>query len=82
MNGEKRGPAIKWYYKPVWILFGILAAGPFALPMVWFSPALKRWHKVAITIAMAAVTIWLAKAAVDIYRSFLKEMTELQNSMR
>ena len=82
MNKEKIEGAVKWYYKPVWVVVAILAAGPFALPLVWFSPALKRWHKVAITIAMVAVTLWLVKATVDIYRLLLKEMTELQNGLR
>ena len=82
MIEEKIEPAMKWYYKPAWIVVAILAAGPFALPLVWSSPALKRWHKVASTIAIGVITVWLAKATVDIYRILLKEMADLQNIMR
>ena len=75
-------PAIKWYYKPVWVFVAILAAGPFALPIVWFSPALKRWHKVIITIALLIITVWMVKATVDIYQIVLKQMTELQKNLQ
>lgn len=81
MTNENKTPAVKWYYKPVWVVMAILAAGPFALPLVWISPALKRWHKVLLTIGVIAITIWLAKATVDIYRSLLKEMGDLQNAL-
>ena len=74
--------AMKWYHKPVWIVVAILALGPFAIPLVWFSPALKRWHKVLITIALIIVTIWLVKATVNIYQSLLKQMADLQNAMQ
>lgn len=69
----------KWYYKPAWIFVAVLTAGPFALPLVWKSPELKLWHKVAITTGLIAITIWLAKATVDIYQSLLKQMKEIQS---
>ena len=69
---------IKWYYKPTWIVVAILTAGPFALPLVWLSPALKRWLKVLLTIVTVIITVWLVKATIDIYKIILKEMTELQ----
>ena len=70
---------MKWYYKPVWVVVGILMAGPFALPLVWFSPALKKWAKVLLTIATVLITVWLVKAAIDIYRIIIKEMADLQS---
>ncbi|MFA5143156.1 MAG: hypothetical protein WC522_03150 [Candidatus Omnitrophota bacterium] len=80
MKIEEKNSAVKWCYKPVWIFVGILAVGPLAIPLVWLSPALKKWHKIAITIALAAITIWMVKATADIYRSFMKEMAALQNA--
>ncbi len=73
---------IKWYYKPVWIIVIILGAGPFALPLVWLSPALKKWHKIALTIALVIFTIWFARASIAIYRDIMKEMAELQSIMK
>ena len=74
--------AIKWYYKPVWVVVAILAAGPFALPLVWLSPALKKWQKVLLTIATVLITLWLVKATIDISKVLLKEMAELQSTLQ
>jgi hypothetical protein len=70
---------MKWYYKPVWIIVAILAAGPFALPLVWLSPALKKWVKILLTIITLAITVWLVKATVNIYQALLKEVSMLQS---
>ena len=69
---------MKWIYKPVSIVIAILVIGPFALPLVWMSPALKRWHKAAITVLLLAVTMWLVTASAKIYSEFLKELNELR----
>jgi hypothetical protein len=82
MNEENKKPGLKWYHKPVWIFVAILAAGPLALPMVWTSPALKRWHKILISLALVLFTIWLVKASMDIFQSLLKEMKELQGILQ
>ena len=73
---------VKWYHKPVWVIVAILAAGPFALPLVWLSPELKKWVKVLLTIATVLITVWLVKATIDIYRIIIKEMSDLQASLQ
>ena len=73
---------IKWCYKPIWVVVGILAAGPFALPLVWFSPALNKWVKILLTIATLLITIWLVKATIDISRIVIKEMADLQSAIQ
>jgi hypothetical protein len=65
---------VRWYHRPVVVLIAILAVGPFALPLVWISPSFKRWHKVAITIVITLVTVWLVRSSVDIYRALLEEL--------
>ena len=75
MNDDKKG---KWYFKTSSLIVALLAIGPLALPLVWFSPALKRWLKVLLTIVTVIITVWLVKATIDIYKIILKEMTELQ----
>ena len=79
---ETNKKAIRWYYKPVWVVVAILVAGPFALPLVWISPELKKWLKVLLTIATVLITVWLVKATFDIYKIILKEMTELQATLQ
>lgn len=73
---------MRWYFRPVTIVIAILAVGPLSLPLVWMSPALGKWHKVLITIAVLALTIWLVRSSVEIAGSFLKEIGELQKMMQ
>jgi uncharacterized membrane protein YhaH (DUF805 family) len=73
---------IKWYLKPVAVIVAILALGPLALPLVWLSPAFKRWHKVVMTILIILVTAWLVKGSMDLYKVFSQEMKDLQDVMK
>lgn len=79
---EKAGESkVKWYLKPLTIFIIVLAVGPFALPLVWKSPSFKRWHKVVITVIFVALTIWLIKSSVELYRLLLKELKSLSEIM-
>lgn len=69
---------VKWYYRPVWIFVAILAVGPLAIPLVWLSPTMKRWHKILIIIAVLLITVWLVKAMMDIFREVMKQVADLQ----
>ena len=75
---ENNNKCVKWYYKPVWVIVAILAAGPFALPLVWFSPKLGKWLKILLTIAVILITLWLVKATIDIFHIMVKQMADLQ----
>lgn len=79
MDADIKKAPVKWYLKPVFVVIAIFVAGPFALPLVWKSPAFKRWIKITITILLILFTIWLIKVSVEIYQLFLKEMQELQS---
>jgi len=77
---EKTGAApapAKWYFRPPVVFIMILAAGPFALPLVWKSPSFRRWHKTVITILVLVITVWLVKGALELYQILLKELKTL-----
>ena len=76
-NGQAEKPAVKWYLKPVTILVWILVLGPFAIPLVIASPAFKTWQKIAISIALIMLTVWLMKATIDIYQGLLSKLQSL-----
>lgn len=82
MSEEKKDAAIKWYYKPVWVIVAILALGPLALPIVWLSPAINKWLKVFLTVVTIIVTVWLVQATIGIYHNLLKQMADMQNIMQ
>jgi len=75
---DKKAP-IKWYQRPSVVIIAILMAGPFALPLVWKSPAFTKGAKIAISVLIIALTIWLVKASVDIYNVLMKQLQDLQN---
>jgi hypothetical protein len=76
---EEKPKKVRWYYRPAWIVIAILTAGPFALPLVWLSPSLKRWQKILITIVLVSITLWLINVIAEIYRALIKEMADLQD---
>lgn len=78
MSESEPKKTIKWYYRPAMVVVAILMLGPLALPIVFMSPALKRWHKIALSIVTLALTIWFAKAIGDIYRDLSKQMKDMQ----
>lgn len=82
MKIEFEGARIKWYLTPVAIVIAILAVGPFAIPLVWISPAFKKWHKIIITIALVGLTIWLVRVSGELYQMLLKEAKELQDVLK
>jgi len=75
----KRGP---WFLTIPAIAVAILLAGPFALPLVWVSGALKRWQKWAVTALMVIFTIWLLKESAYIYQTLLKSLRDLQEVLK
>lgn len=78
MSGQPK-IQIKWYHRPFVVIIAILAVGPFALPLVWTSPVFTKWSKIAITMLLIALTMWLVKASVDLYQVLQRQMQELQN---
>lgn len=72
--------AMKWYLRPASIVIAILVVGPFALPLVWMSPAFNKWAKVLITAGLIILTIWAIKASADLIQLIFKQMQELQAS--
>ena len=77
MSQQTSSTTSKWYHRPLVLLIAILAAGPFALPLVWTAPYLKRWHKAVVTLLLLALTVWLVKSGVELYWILLKELKSL-----
>lgn len=78
----KTGQAkVKWYLRAPVVVIAILAFGPFAAPLIWMSPALKKWQKTALTVTTALLTLWMIRLSIDFYRILLKEMQSLQAAL-
>ena len=68
---------VKWYLRPLVIFIILIAAGPFALGLVWKSPSFKKWHKIVITVLVLVLTLWLIKSSFELYQLLLKELKSL-----
>ena len=77
-HARKTDAGVRWYFRPPAVFLALLCAGPLALPLVWLSPSFKKSHKIIITAAVAALTVWLAKASVELYNLLLEELRELE----
>ena len=77
MAVEEKPQATKWYYSPLAIVVAILIAGPFAIPLVWLSPAFKMWQKVLIIFALVAFTVWLTAVFMQTYQTIITQLKSL-----
>ena len=76
-EAARPGPKTKWYYSTTAIVIGLVAIGPFALPLVWKNPKYKVITKVIITIVIIAVTIWLCHLVGQMYQQLIQRITGL-----
>ena len=64
----------RWYQSVPFVIFMLIALGPFALPLLWKSPAFNFPAKIIITIVTIALTIWMlqmtAQMTAYIYQQF------------
>ena len=67
----------KWYFRTSTIAIGLLALGPFALPLVWRHPDYKPVVKVVLTVAVAAVTVWSYFLVKDMLSNLQEQMDAL-----
>ncbi|MBU1086675.1 MAG: zinc ribbon domain-containing protein [Candidatus Omnitrophica bacterium] len=67
----------KWYYQPFGMIFMFIAIGPFALPLVWLNPDLKKETKIIIT-AIVAIVSYLVGIVVS---NSVKNLMEYYNFM-
>ena len=68
----------KWWESPVVILLLLFfVLGPLALPMLWRSRGFTRNWKIALTVAVAAITVYVVWQIWQIYNQLLAPLQEL-----
>ena len=72
----------KWYFK-FWVLvLAVLLVGPLALPLVWMNPGLKKGMKILISLLIIVLTVWMVYASVEIVKTILKEIGDLERVLK
>ena len=57
--GEGQGPALAWYYRPLWILvLALTALGPFAIVLIMRTPRLGVGAKWVASLLLVAGFTW------------------------
>lgn len=79
---QQRTPKVKWYLRPVMVIIAILSVGPFAVPLIWISPAFRRWHKILLTLITGILTVLLVKATADLYIILIREFRALAETLQ
>lgn len=49
----------KWFFKTSTLIVAFLCVGPLALPLLWWSPYIKRMHKIAWSILVIVLSYCL-----------------------
>ena len=80
-SGEKMG-SIRWYHRPAVVILAVLAAGPFALPLVWYNPGLKKIYKWIITVLVLALTAYIVMISIDVVKKLMVEFKNLSEALK
>lgn len=77
--------ADKWYFKPATLVVGFLCIGPLILPLAWFNPKFSSKKKIAISLAIVAVSVLLTallansvKSLVEYYRQLSQQLQQMR----
>ncbi|MCK4851782.1 MAG: hypothetical protein KAS86_01600 [Candidatus Omnitrophica bacterium] len=66
-----------WYYRPWVITAAILCFGPLGLVPLWFRPGTKAYIKTGVSIAVIALTVWMATGTLEVYKEVMETYEEL-----
>ena len=78
MLPSRPAPALKWYYRPGWVLLLLFVVlGPFGLPYLWKSPSFSRSVKVGLTVLLVAYMALFAEETIRAVRAMNSEMHAL-----
>ena len=73
---------LPWYYKSWVIVIAILCFGPLGLIPLWFRPRTQVWVKVAISVIVIALTVWMTRETAAVYKRLMQSYEELGQVMQ
>jgi hypothetical protein len=71
---------VKWYFKTGVIVTAFLCVGPFALPLLWLSPAIARRKKILLSALMILISVYLWMAVGNSLKT-IAQYYDLLNEM-
>jgi hypothetical protein len=76
-TGEPSAPKKKLYQSNGALLLAFLTVGPFAIPLVWINRRYSLGVKIALTIAMVAITVGLCMGIYHVISNTLEQIKSL-----
>jgi len=67
----------QWYFRNSTVVFGLLVAGPLALPLVWLHPRYKILTKAIVTVAVLAATAFFVYLTGAMIQNLLGQIRAL-----
>ncbi|OQA03920.1 MAG: hypothetical protein BWY69_00180 [Planctomycetes bacterium ADurb.Bin401] len=74
---EKNKPRGKWYFSNYWVIFALLCAGPFALPLIWFNPNYKSITKWLMTFLVLIATVFIVIISIKLIVILVEQFKNL-----
>ena len=71
---------IRWFFEKRFVLLMLFIFGPFALPLVWFSPKFSLSWKIATTVLAIVLTWLLAKTTVTMLQVLQQRLKDIQSA--
>ena len=78
MGESPKKDSDKWYYKKTTVIMGLFIVGPLALPLIWINPTFSKRNKILITVIIIAISVWLMRSTVTLYKILSEHYEELQ----
>ena len=70
-------PKCPWYFSKATVVIALLCLGPLALPLVWLHPHYKIITKLAISVIVVGLSIWLYSLTGQLYQQLTEQMRSL-----
>jgi uncharacterized membrane protein YvbJ len=83
LDGSPRKAAavdeLPWYFKTHFMILAFLSVGPFALPLIWWHPKIKKDFKIIIIVVVLVVSFLLFSAVAKAIANLSQYLNMLNN---
>lgn len=69
---------VAWYFDSKFVLLMLFIFGPFALPLVWFSPKFSTTWKIGTTLLAVVIAILLGKVTAMMFHFLSERLKDIQ----
>jgi hypothetical protein len=68
---------LPWYFRTAFVVIALFSVGPFALPLIWWHPQIRRGWKIGWTVIILALSWLLLRATLHSIDVLLESYRQL-----